>query len=226
MILQDEILKGRLKQEPEFLFRLQELLVNWKLGDKPGLVVQARPVGSRTLDVIAVKVRDALREGVDAHKVSSWWGEFEALRVLHNLHGITGVVDSESPSWLTEAHRDGHMVAGVWNFPEVPTRDTHVLAIVDWYRTFFLDSFKLMANVAASGGLDGEFRVTATLVNANMLRHAATNAASYAGLSGEVSLAQNAQWSVLTADIGTPEWHALAKGMAQGIAGAYRAPLR
>lgn len=225
MSFDDKILEGRLKQEPEFLWRLQEVLGNWKLQDKPGLVIQARPVVRSKLDVMAVKVRNSLREGVDAHETSSWWNNFESLRMLHNLHGITGLVDSENPTWLTEAHRDGHMLAGVWSFPDAPSRaQTAVLA--DWYVSFFVDALKLMANVASTGELSGEFAVTATLVNADKLRYAARNPAGYLGISGEVSLSQHAQWSVSYASIGSADWHALAKAMARGIAGAYRAPMR
>lgn len=224
MILQDEVLKGRLKQEPEFLFRLQELLVNWKLEDKPGLVVQARPVARSKLDVMAVKVRGALRDGLDAHEASRW-DNFEAHRLLHNLHGLTGVVDTVNPMWLTEAHRDGHMLAGVWSFPGAAGRAEGTV-LADWYASFFVDAFKLMAAVASAGELNGEFAVTATLVNADKLRYAAINPAGHLGISGEESQSQHAQWSVSYADIGSAEWHALAKFIARGIAGAFRAPMR
>ncbi len=226
MILDDKILEIRLKQQPEFMLRLQEVLVNWKLQDKPGLILQARPVNNAVLDVMDIKVRSALRDGIDSNDTSGWWDNLQAPRVLHNLHGITGIVNTDAPTWLTEAHRDGHMLAGVWNFPDLPARDKQATAIADWYVSFFIEAFRLMANVAAAGALSGEFQATATLVKANMLRYAARNSAGYAGVTGEQCLSQNVQWSIQGAPIGSADWYALAKTMAQGIAGAYRAPLR
>jgi hypothetical protein len=178
------------------------------------------------LDVIDVKVRSALRDGIETNDTSSWWGNFEGNRMLHSLHGITAIANTEAPTWLTETHRDGHMLAGVWDFPELPLRDKQVKAIVDFYVSFFVDAFKLMANVAAAGGLSGEFHATATLVNASVLRYAVRNPVGYSGISGEPCLSQNVQWSRQCAPIGSAEWHTLAKAMARGIAGAYRAPLR
>jgi hypothetical protein len=226
MILDDRILEIRLKQQPEFMLRLHEVLVNWRLQEKPGLIVQARPTDSAVLDVMDVKVRSALRDGIETDDASSWWGNFEGSRVLHSLHGIAATANTDAPTWLTEAHRDGHMLAGVWDFPEVPLRDKQVSAIVEFYASFFIEAFKLMANVAGAGGLGGEFHATATLVSATMLRYAARNPSGYAGISGEPCLSQNVQWSVQSAHIGSAEWHTLAKTMGRGIAGAYRAPLR
>lgn len=227
MILEDKLVQTRLKREPEFLLRLHEVQTNWSLADKPGLVVQARPLKEAALDVMEVKVRNALREGIDTDDAANFWDHFEAVRMLHNLHGITATANTESPTWLTEVHRDGHMVAGVWDFPDMAARDGQNAAVIAyWYASFFEESFKLMANVAAAGRLNGEFQVTATLANANMLRYGARSPANRPMLSGEACLTQNVQWSIQGASMGSAEWHALARSMAQGIAGAYRAPLR
>jgi hypothetical protein len=227
VILEDQLVRVRLKHQSEFVLRLHEVLTNWSLNEKPGLVVQARPAENGALDLTAVKVRTTLREGIEADDRPNFWDHFEAISMLYNVHGITGTVSTDTPRWLTEVHRDGHMLAGVWDFPEVPVRGGHTAAaIAYWYASFFEEWFKLMANVAAAGGLSGEFLVTATLVNANLLRYGARNPANQAVVSGEQCLMQNVQWSVQGASIGSAEWHTLGKAMALGIAGAYRVPMR
>ncbi|MRD47520.1 hypothetical protein GHT07_09540 [Caenimonas koreensis DSM 17982] len=227
MILEDKLVQTRLQKEPEFLLRLHEILTNWKVGEKPGLVVQARPVQAASLEVLDVKVRNALREGIDSDGNGNLWDHFEAIRMFHSLHGITATANTESPIWLTEAHRDGHMIAGVWDFPDLPAQDgQNAKAMAYWYESFFGESFKLMSNVAAAGGLTGEFQATATLANANMLRYGARSPANRPMLAGEPCLMPYAQWSLQKASIEKPEWHMLARSMAQGIAGAFRAPIR
>lgn len=222
MLFDDKLLATRLNDQPEFILRLHELLVTWGLIDKPGLYLQARPVakGGAPLDVDAPAVRHALREGAQGKE--HWWDNLAAPVALSSVHGVTGLVSS-SPDWVSELHRDGHMLAGVWSFPEAPTRGGETLAIVDWYANFFTQFFDLMAKVAEAGSLSGDFHVTATLVNADGLRFATVNEhGNFRGVAGEKSALKNVQWLVYTAPIGTQQWAKLAIAMADGIRGAYR----
>lgn len=223
MLLDDKLLTTRLQGHPEFLLRLHEVVGTWALGDKPGLYLQARPAseGRVALDVDAQPVRQAVRTGAQGDE--QWWDSLEAPHAQRSVHGITGLMDARQPEWLTEVHHDGHVLAGVWTFPSAPTRDGETLVIPDWYATFFKHFFELTANVAQAGRLDGEFHVTATLVNADALRYASTSSGGHIGVSGEPCNLKNVQWMVHTAAIGSEQWGALALTMAKGVLGAYRA---
>lgn len=223
MLLDDKLLTTRLERNPEFLLRLHEVLATWGLAGKPGLYLQARPApGSAVhLDVDAPAVRQALRTGAQGDE--RWWDSLEAPHTQRNVHGITGLMDATKPEWLTEVHHDGHVLAGVWTFPSAPTRDGETLVIADWYANFFRHFFEFAASVAQAADLNGQFQVTATLVNADALRYANSNNAGYIGVSGEPCNLKNVQWMVHTSEIGSEQWQALAVTMAKGLLGAYRA---
>lgn len=224
-MIQDKLVAKRLEYHPEFLLRLHEVLVTWDLSSKPGLFVQARPTVPSTLDVARAEVRNALREGISGE--SNWWNSFGAALTLRSLHGITAVLNSEAPTWLTEVHRDGHMLAGVWEFPPASDRDNNVPVVASWYAAFFEEFFALASAVSGVGGLKGDFDVTATLVNANALRYAnSTHNGQILRVAGAPSRLQHVQWTVRAATVGSKQWDALARTMAEGLAGAFRVPAR
>jgi hypothetical protein len=224
MILEDQLLKTRLDATPEFLLRLHEVLATWSLTDKPGLFLQARPAaaGGVSLDVDSKAVQDVLRNGAEGE--NQGWDNLEAPHLQPSLHGVTGVMNWSTPEWLVEAHRDGHILAGVWTFPVAP--HSEILVIPGWYAQFFDQFFEQTAAVTKAGGVGGDFQVTATLVNAHLLRYAARLGGGQFRAAGEVCSLKNIQWMVHTAPIGTEEWTKLAKAMAAGIWGAYRARTR
>jgi hypothetical protein len=224
MILEDKLLTTRLDATPEFLLRLHEVLATWKLTDKAGLFLQARPAAEAgaSLDVDSRAVQDVLRHGVEGE--NQVWDNLEAPHIQSSLHGVTGVMNWATPEWLVEAHHDGHVLAGVWTFPPAPNSET--LVIPGWYAQFFDQFFEQVAAVAKAGGVAGDFQVTATLVNAHLLRYAARLGGGPFRVAGEVCSLENVQWLVHTAPVGTDQWSKLAKTMAAGIGGAYRARSR
>lgn len=224
MILEDQLLVTRLRSQPEFALRLQEVLLTWGLSEKAGLYVQVRPTAAgASLDVDAQAVRQVLQKGAEGEE--RWWDSLSAPQALSSVHGITALMNSASPDWLVELHRDGHMLAGVWVFPDVRTRDADVRVIVDWYASFFTQFLELAANVAKAANLSGDFVATATLVNAKELRYARSS--PHAGaIAGEACAQTNVQWLTYTAAIGTEEWSNLATTMGLGLPGPFRARSR
>lgn len=223
-ILDDKLVMTRLQSHPEFALRLQEVITTWNLEDKPGLYVQARPVldGYR-LDVDAPALREVLSEGAQEHE--RWWDNFTAPIVMRSVHGITALANVSQPEWLVDVHRDGHILAGVWEFPTAPTRDGETPAIAAWYVKFFEQFFELSENILKALNQAGEFHFTATLVNADSLRYAATRGSSVSVL-GDVCRQNNVQWLVYKIALGSQGWGALAEQMAQGLSGAYRVRTR
>jgi len=221
MILEDQLLVTRLRSQPEFALRLHEVLLTWGLSEKPGLYVQMRPAQQiALLDVNAQAVRQVLREGAEGPE--HWWDSLSAPQVLSSVHGITALMNSVKPDWLMELHRDGHMLAGVWSFPDVRMREGDAMAIADWYASFFTQFFQVAANVAKAANLSGDFMATATLVNAKGLRYA--NSSSHAlNVAGEACAQANVQWLTYTASIGTEAWTGLPRTMALGLPGPFRA---
>jgi hypothetical protein len=222
MLLNDPIISLRLKSEPEFVLRLQEVLATWQLEDKPGLFLQARPAENSqcALDLDQVAIRNAIREGVADEAYP--WDNFEAPVIQRALHGLTGLNDSQSPEWIFEVHRDGHLLAGVWKFPTLPTRDGESLVIADWYARFFTQFFAHAATVMRAANARGEFVATATLVNARSLRFAEGRRGVAASIKGRPANVDNAQWLLQRAPIESQSWLQLGPSMARGVEGIYR----
>jgi hypothetical protein len=220
LILQDKLLMTRLQSHPEFALRLQEVITTWNLEAKPGLYVQARPVSeNRKLDVDAPALRAVLNEGAQEHE--RWWDSLSAPLVFRSVHGITGLTDAAQPNWLVEVHRDGHLLAGVWDFPTAPTADGESAVIPDWYSKFFEQFMEVTGNLMSAVNQAGDFQVTATLVNADALRFATTRGGG-TSLLGSGCRQKNVQWLVRTAAVGTDGWTGLGQEMAHGLRGAYR----
>ena len=223
MLLEDKLLASRLRHDPEFLLRLHEVVETWGIADRPALFVQARPAdGGARLDVDSPDVRNVLRAGVNGD--NQWWDNLEAPHVQRSLHGVTGMLNYSCPEWLVEAHRDGHLLAGVWTFPMAPTRGDDVPVVADWYALFFRQFTEWAAKVAKAGGIEGEYLLTATLMNASGLRYA--TGAGQPSISGDACTLQNAQWLVYRAPMGTTAWTTLAESLARGLPGLYRSRSR
>jgi len=220
MLLDDKRLAMRLGAYPELLLRLDELRANqdWETA----LVVQAAPVRTLRLDVSLPAVEQALLRGATPRR--AWWDGLRAnSKSKTTLHGIASLPIWGKPGWACEAHRDGHFIAGVARFPELPTSNGAVPVIADFYASFFQDFFEVVKSTLSAGQVGPVmYCATWTLVNAPALHygHKAEHGDSY--VVGAPPLAvRNLQAPAVEAEVGSPAWDWLAIDMGRALCGAY-----
>ena len=123
-------------------------------------------------------------------------------------------------------HRDGHFIAGLWQFPDLPDpQGKAVPVIADFHAGFFNDFFNVVASTLQLENSTLKFETTATLVHADQLHFAGKSAfGSHSIIAAPLSV-QNLQWPIAVCELGTPAWMAQAKIMGRALAGAYGAKL-
>ncbi|MEO8107465.1 MAG: hypothetical protein ABI886_09810 [Betaproteobacteria bacterium] len=227
MILDDKALALRLSNRPEFLLRLVEFLQTYDVSAKAALVIQARPAPDSTsgaVDIDDARLQKRFLAGAEA--ADPWWQGFHSMiRAKPTFHGIASLPAHEQPAWASEVHRDGHFIAGVWKFPDLPSgRGAEVKVIPAFYVDMFTDFFKLVASTLQLSDGTAPYEATATLVQAPELHFAQqTQFNNNYAVSAKPLTIDNLQWPVSTAEVGTPHWAALATRMGKALTGAYGA---
>lgn len=224
MILDDKYLMARLSSEPEFAIRLEELVTWHGLAEKPTLIVQARPglKASRSVDLKDAGLVQRFRNGRLDHE--NWWDGFRSMvSPVETFHGIAGLPTTHEPGWTTELHQDGHLIAAIWRFPELPHRARgEVAAVPAFYKQFFTQFFELAAALFASPAASEHWKVTATLLQARQLHYADKTWGNQYGLTGGESPLQHWQWLVTAAELGSEEWTSLGERMGSQLRGAFK----
>jgi hypothetical protein len=225
LILDDKRVALRLSGQPEFLLRLDHLLWVYGTSDRAGLVVQARP--AQGANFAGVNVHDqALQQrflaGAGDH--ATWWNGFRSMTAaMRTFHGVASLSSRDQPSWVFEVHRDGHFIAGLWKFPELPgSNGTSVPVIADFHAGVFDDFFTIVAATVQLSSGPVPFEVTATLVHADQLHFASKS--DWGGqhrISSAPLSVENLQWPVIPCELGTSAWTACAKTMGEALTGAY-----
>jgi hypothetical protein len=169
MTFNDAIVRARLGSHPELLARLYEFVAAYHLESRPALILQARARRPASIDLHNPEVHQALQAG--AGDRNSWWSGFNTgTAITPTFHGIGAIPSREEPLWATEAHWDGHFMAGIWNFPEAPYKDKSVLAIADFFSPAFGDFFALIKKLTPG---ECTYDFTATLWQAPLLHYLA-----------------------------------------------------
>lgn len=147
--------------------RRTSFAVDYEVADKPALVLQLMPVGARvTVDVRAAPVHKALRrEGV--HSEYAWWRQFVSNeRIQPVFDGIAANGRNISNGWTAELHTDGHLIAGLWTFPDDGEQG---VAVHGFFQKVFADFAHLAAGVYEAAAIAGQMSATCTLLNATKL---------------------------------------------------------
>lgn len=215
MILEDKYLMSRLAGEPEFAVRLHEMVTWRSIGERPVLAVQVRPTVKLELDVHDRGVIERFRVGQEASE--NWWDGFHSsVRPERVFNGIAGMSSKQDGGWTTELHHDGHMLAAIWDYPTLPmSSGREVLAVPEFYEEFFEQFFAHVQSVVTPA--KGQFRATATLLNANLLHFAAKRMGSPLKVVSGPSKLNHLQWPIASAQIDWSEWPALGKAMGQRL---------
>ena len=222
-VLEDRLISLRLSRQPEFHARLAEFIHSYRIADTAALVVQARPSLGTThrINVDDANVRNRFREGVGNH---AWWDGFASVVApQRTFHGIGSLPARESPTWASEAHRDGHFIAGIWRFPVLRANATDVPCVADFYAAMFSDFLSLVAVTLQAAGVEAscDYDVTWTLTNAPQLYYAGRSDFGQHGITAQPLQVLNLQYPIATATVGSADWARLGMEMGQTLTGAY-----
>jgi hypothetical protein len=102
--------------------------------------------------------------------------------------GIASHTPDNYREWVTEFHTDGHIIAGIWGFPE----SGEVKFVTDNYIDAFLDFGNLVSNLFNAAEINGGCFITCSMINAAELTF------SLSGRPNPVSRVrrQHLQWRV------------------------------
>jgi hypothetical protein len=223
MVVDDKYVALCLRDRPDFLLRLEEFSHQYRLQERPALVLQARPTpgiqgGSLLEDRMAVKRFEA---GVQTS--NGWWQGFRS-RVAEtaSFRGVASLQAHTNPMWAAEMHRDGHFIAGSWRFPDIDKGGSTVLAIPNFFEQMFVDFFAVVASaVSESLSTARRYEVTATLLNSTKLHYAEDEFMNRLRVTRGPPTMTHVQWPIELAEVGQPSWDTTAKAMGAALQHAF-----
>lgn len=161
-----QLLETALKEHPDMLRKLTTFIEDYRLSDKPALIWQCRPKDTPDIDVSGQAILDALRAGSESQRDNWQWSDFKSgSRSIAVFDGIASHAPDNHREWVTEFHTDGHVIAGIWGFPQVE----EVKFITDTYIDAFLDFGNLVTNLLTTSAITAECFMTCTMLNAKIL---------------------------------------------------------
>jgi hypothetical protein len=182
---------------PDLHWRLMEFIEDYSLGDKPALIWQWRPVDRVEIDVAAPAVHDLMSRGAVSSRVQAWWYGFRASYGIANVFpGLSSTDPRNAPGWAGEVHTDGHLIAGLWSFPEMAVDGAPVPCLSDFHMEAFRDFAELSGAAATVVAYTGASCMTATLVAATSLR--IVRSGNHWGHQPRPSTRDTMQWRVRT----------------------------
>lgn len=156
---------------PELHWRLMEFIEDYSLEDKPALVWQWRPVDRVEVDVTAPAIHDLMSRGAVSSRAQAWWYGFRSSYGIAKVFpGISSTDPRNVPGWAVEVHTDGHLIAGLWSFPEMAVDGAPAPCLSDFHMEAFRDFAELSGAVATIIDSNGASCMTATLLAATSLR--------------------------------------------------------
>lgn len=161
-----QLLETALKEHPGMLRKLTTFIEDYRLSDKPALILQCRPKDTPDIDVSGQAILDALRAGSESQRDNWQWSDFKSgSRSVAVFDGIASHTPDNHRQWVTEFHTDGQVIAGIWGFPEVDG----VKFITDSYVDAFLDFGNLVTNLLNTSAITSECFLTCSMLNAKKL---------------------------------------------------------
>ena len=141
------------------LEKLTHFLTYPGFGSSPTLVLQCFPVELHAVDVDSELVKRALLNGTGQHGMDDWWRGFMASAAPSaTFDGLRSGGEASAQGWLTEIHRDGHVVAGIRAdaLSQVP-------AVFAALTEAFADFGVLAMRLHRAAKISGELRLAASL---------------------------------------------------------------
>lgn len=161
-----ENLQNRDALQRAFKGKLDDFASDYGLNGKPAIVWQAMPAEVIHVDVLERSLQKALQHGSRSEVTSPWWnGFYSTLRTVPVFDGLAAHRAAASSLWMTEIHEDGHLIAGVWNFPATAAGP----CVGEFFQDAFLDFGVLAHDIYAATSHAGGLYLTCMMQNANRL---------------------------------------------------------
>jgi hypothetical protein len=122
---------------PDFRRKLRNFCDDYALNGKPMLILQCCPTKPRELDVKSQVLVDALEAGTgsQADRGGWWYGFHAGRRPVPVFDGLAAYSAEDGQGWMTEIHSDGHLIGGLWNFPEIRTKEAVPFPLISDFHT-------------------------------------------------------------------------------------------
>lgn len=199
------------QSHPDLHWRLMEFIEDYSLGDKPALVWQWRPVDPVEIEVAASAVHDLMSRGAVSSRARAWWNGFRSSYGIANVfQGLSSTDPRNAAGWAAEVHTDGHLIAGLWSFPEMPVDGKPAPCLSDFHTEAFQDFAELSRAAAAVFDVTGASCMTATLLAATTLR--IVRSGNHWGHQPRPATRDTMQWRVRTGS--TDQLRAIGDAMA------------
>lgn len=147
-------------------------LADYKISKKPAWIWQFMPNQVLNIDPEDRSLQQVIRNGTVDDYPDNWWNGFQARQSATLVFdGVSSAHADTAPGYATEVHTDGHVIIGLWNFPDdiVYQDGTKGLGVADFYADAPKDAVLVASNIYASLGCEAEIFFTSTLCQANLL---------------------------------------------------------
>jgi len=169
-MLTDSLLYESLRSHPLFLRKLRAFVEDYGLAEKPALVWQCSPLEPLEVDVHGARVLGAMERGAGAGNDLGWWYRFRSMQQrAFVFDGIASNRHEAECGWAAECHTDGHVIAGLWNFPQARTSDGNVPVVVPLHGDTFSDFAAFAKSVMNAADYAGRCQLTCSMLDAASL---------------------------------------------------------
>jgi hypothetical protein len=147
-----------------FIRKLRNFLEDHGLDGLPALVLQCDAQDARVADIASRPLQQAMLAGSGESGNADWWMGFMGGSTQQVFDGLATRGDRNEPSWVTELHEDGHVLASVLLNAYPDLNGVHP-AIQNAFPQFGM----LVQKLHTAAGIETKLNFTATLVNAKGL---------------------------------------------------------
>jgi hypothetical protein len=170
-MIANESFKLALGDEPVFLRKLTDFLCDYGIDEQPAFVWQCQPGQPIEVDLASPALVEAMRLGARSSSSSGWWYGFRSESgCVPVFGGLSATNPPDADGWSVEVHSDGHVIAGLWDFPDDQSGQTQQKCIAEFHADAFRDFGQYSAHLAEVIAPQGQFRMTASLLRAPTLR--------------------------------------------------------
>jgi hypothetical protein len=192
---------GRDFLERAFERKRVAFLEDYRISEKPAWIWQFMPAQTLKIDPENQSLQQAIRTGAVGDYANNWWNGFQARQSISFVFdGLSSARADIAPGYATEVHTDGHIIIGLWTFPDniVHQDGTKGLGVADFYSDAPEEAVVVARSIYASLGYEAGIVFTSTLHQANLLPMVNGRGNILAAASGRQTL----RWSV--SELGTP----------------------
>ena len=165
--------------ERRFDRKRENFIVDHGLENRPAIVWQCTPAERLLMDAVQEPIAAVLETGASQRSGcrDGWWYGFSAgRRVSRVFDGFASASPDNAidhHGWVTQLHRDGHLIAGLWTFPEGSEGQGYTGPLVAAFHVdAFVDFGSLSTRVFEAAEYAGAVLLTATMCLADQLRFA------------------------------------------------------